>query len=85
MIAGCKCIIAAFEPLFMMGSMGLIAGEKIARVFRLAAKKKLPVITFSASSGARMQEGVVALVQMAKTAAAVQEYPLHWCLLSIVI
>jgi len=74
MIAGCKCVIAAFEPLFMMGSMGLVAGEKIARAFRFAAKKKLPVITLSASGGARMQEGVVSLVQMAKTSAAVYEH-----------
>jgi len=74
MIAGCKCVVAAFEPLFMMGSMGLVAGEKITRAFRFAAKKKLPVITFSASGGARMQEGVVSLIQMAKTSAAVHEH-----------
>ena len=74
MIAGCKCVIAAFEPLFMMGSMGLVAGEKVARVFRMATKKKLHVITFSASGGARMQEGVVSLAQMAKTSAAVHEH-----------
>ena len=73
-IAGYKCVIAAFEPLFMMGSMGLVAGEKIARAFRFATKKKLPVITFSASGGARMQEGVVSLVQMVKTSAAVHEH-----------
>jgi acetyl-CoA carboxylase carboxyl transferase beta subunit len=73
-IAGCKCVIAAFEPLFMMGSMGLVAGEKISRSFRLAAKRKLPVITFSASGGARMQEGMVSLIQMAKTAAAVYDH-----------
>ncbi len=74
MIDGCKCVIAAFEPLFMMGSMGLVAGEKIARAFRFASKKRLPVITFSSSGGARMQEGVVSLVQMAKTSAAVHEH-----------
>lgn len=74
MLSGYECIIAAFEPLFMMGSMGLVAGEKVARVFRFATKKKLPVITFSASGGARMQEGIVSLVQMAKTAAAVHEH-----------
>jgi len=74
MISGCKCVVAAFDPLFMMGSMGLVAGEKIARAFRFAAKKKLPVITFSSSGGARMQEGVVSLVQMAKTSAAVYEH-----------
>lgn len=74
MIAGCKCVVAAFEPLFMMGSMGIVAGEKIARAFHFAAKKRLPVITFSLSGGARMQEGVVSLVQMAKTSAAVYEH-----------
>ena len=74
MIANCKCVIAAFEPLFMMGSMGLVAGEKIARAFRLATKRKLPVVTFSTSGGARMQEGVVSLIQMAKTSAAVYEH-----------
>lgn len=74
MIANCKCVIVAFEPLFMMGSMGLVAGEKIARAFRFAVKKKLPVISFSASGGARMQEGVVSLIQMAKTSAVVHEH-----------
>ena len=74
MIAGCKCVVAAFEPLFMMGSMGLVAGEKIVRAFRYATKKKLPIITFSSSGGARMQEGVIALIQMAKTSAAVHEH-----------
>lgn len=74
MLSDCECVIAAFDPLFMMGSMGLVAGEKVARVFRFAAKKNLPVITFSASGGARIQEGIVSLVQMAKTAAAVHEH-----------
>lgn len=73
-ISDCKVVIAAIEPMFMMGSMGLVAGEKIARAFRLAAKKRLPIITFSASGGARMQEGVVSLMQMAKTSAAVYEH-----------
>lgn len=74
MIYGYKCVVVAFELLFMMGSMGLVAGEKIARAFHYAAKKRLPVITLSASGGARMQEGVVSLVQMAKTSAAVHEH-----------
>jgi len=73
-INGRKCVIAAFEPMFMMGSMGLIAGEKIARTFRFAAKKNLPVITFSASGGARMQEGAISLIQMAETSAAVYKH-----------
>jgi len=74
MIADCKCVVAAFEPMFMMGSMGLVAGEKITRSFCIASKKKLPIIIFSASGGARMQEGIVSLMQMAKTSAAVYEH-----------
>jgi len=74
MIAGCKCVVAAFEPAFMMGSMGAVAGEKIALAFTLASKKKLPIIVFTASGGARMQEGIISLMQMAKTSAAVYKH-----------
>jgi acetyl-CoA carboxylase carboxyl transferase subunit beta len=59
---------------FMMGSMGAVAGEKICTAFESAAARKLPVIAFAASGGARMQEGVAALAQMAKTAGAVKEH-----------
>ncbi len=55
---------------FMGGSMGSVVGEKIARAFEAAAVERLPVVIFSASGGARMQEGLVALMQMAKTSAA---------------
>ncbi len=65
------CVIVIFEPLFMMGSMGSVVGEKITRAFELATKKNLPVITIAASGGARMQEGVYSLMQMMKTSAAV--------------
>jgi acetyl-CoA carboxylase carboxyl transferase subunit beta len=68
------CIILIFEPLFMMGSMGSVVGEKITRAFELAAKKKLPVITIASSGGARMQEGVYSLMQMLKTSAAVYQH-----------
>ena len=51
----------------MMGSMGAAAGEKITRAFEYAAEKKLPVIGFALSGGARMQEGIISLMQMAKT------------------
>ncbi|SHI22602.1 acetyl-CoA carboxylase carboxyl transferase subunit beta [Sporobacter termitidis DSM 10068] len=68
------CIILIFEPLFMMGSMGSVVGEKITRAFELAIKKKLPVITITASGGARMQEGVYSLMQMSKTASAVYRH-----------
>jgi acetyl-CoA carboxylase carboxyl transferase subunit beta len=68
------CVILIFEPLFMMGSMGSVVGEKITRAFELAIKKKLPVITIASSGGARMQEGVYSLMQMLKTSAAVSSH-----------
>jgi acetyl-CoA carboxylase carboxyl transferase subunit beta len=68
------CVILIFEPLFMMGSMGSVAGEKITRAFELATKKNLPIITITASGGARMQEGVYSLMQMSKTASAVYRH-----------
>ncbi len=55
---------------FMGGSMGSVVGEKIARLIELALEKKAPVIIFSSSGGARMQEGIMSLMQMAKTSAA---------------
>lgn len=62
------------EPAFMMGSMGTVTGEKIARLFEYAADKKLPVVGFTASGGARMQEGMLSLMQMAKTSGAVKRF-----------
>jgi len=73
-IASIKCMFVIFEPNFIMGSMGLIAGEKIARALKYATRWKLPVISISASGGARMQEGVVSLIQMAKVSAAVYKH-----------
>lgn len=73
-VAGYKCMIIAIEPMFMMGTMGVVAGEKIARAFRLATRKRLPVISFSASGGARIQEGIVSLCQMVKTSTAVYRH-----------
>jgi acetyl-CoA carboxylase carboxyl transferase subunit beta len=55
---------------FMGGSMGSVAGEKVTRVFERALERRTPAIVFSASGGARMQEGVLSLMQMAKTSAA---------------
>ena len=55
---------------FMGGSMGSVVGEKITRVFERALERRVPAIVFSASGGARMQEGVLSLMQMAKTSAA---------------
>src|SRR5690606_33977445 len=57
-------------PSFRMGSMGTVVGEKITRATEKAIEKKLPLIIFSASGGARMQEGILSLMQMAKTSAA---------------
>lgn len=66
------CAIFVMDPQFMMGSMGSVVGEKITRLFEYAAERKLPVIGFTASGGARMQEGILSLMQMAKTSGAVQ-------------
>lgn len=73
-IFGIPTMIAVIDSQFMMGSMGAVVGEKIALLFEEADKEKYPVITFSASGGARMQEGVVSLMQMAKTSAAVARF-----------
>lgn len=64
------CVVAIMDSRFMMASMGSVVGEKIARAFESATKKELPVVIFAASGGARMQEGIVSLMQMAKTSAA---------------
>lgn len=69
-----KCVLVAFEPLFIMGTMGIVAGEKIARAFSFAAKKKLPIISIIASGGARIQEGVFSLMQMVKTTNSIVEH-----------
>ncbi len=69
-IGGMACMMAAMDSRFLMGSMGSVVGEKITRLFERATKERLPVIVFSCSGGARMQEGIVSLMQMAKTAAA---------------
>jgi len=63
--------LAIMDFEFMGGSMGVVVGEKIARLFDLAARKGLPAVVFVASGGARMQEGALSLMQMAKTSAAI--------------
>lgn len=65
------CAVFVMEPQFMMGSMGSVVGEKIARLFEYAAEQELSVVGFTASGGARMQEGILSLMQMAKTSGAV--------------
>jgi acetyl-CoA carboxylase carboxyl transferase subunit beta len=69
-IEGFPALVGIMDSRFMMGSMGSAAGEKIARLFERGAEEKLPVVMFAASGGARMQEGIVSLMQMAKTAGA---------------
>jgi len=70
-IAGAETGIGVMDSNFLMASMGSVVGEKLARLFEEAAEKKLPVVVFTASGGARMHEGVISLMQMAKVAAAV--------------
>ena len=62
--------IGSFDFRFMGGSMGSVVGEKVTRIFLRAAKKRQPAIVFSSSGGARMQEGIISLMQMGKTCAA---------------
>lgn len=72
-IGGFPTVIGVMDSRFRMGSMGSVVGEKIARAARQAATKGYPFILFSASGGARMQEGVLSLMQMAKTSAALEQ------------
>lgn len=69
-IRGRRVILAVMNPKFIMASMGAVVGEKITRAVEAAIEESLPVVVVTASGGARMQEGMVSLVQMAKTSAA---------------
>lgn len=73
-VNGQPIVVAALDSQFMMGSMGAAVGEKITRAIELAQKKKYPLVIFSASGGARMQEGILSLIQMAKTSAALKRF-----------
>ncbi len=73
-IDGNPCCLFVMEPGFMMGSMGSVVGEKITRLFEHALERRLPVIGCTVSGGARMQEGLLSLMQMAKTSAAVKRH-----------
>ena len=73
-IEGNPAVIAVCDGRFLMASMGQVVGEKIARAVERATKEQLPVIIFACSGGARMQEGIVSLMQMAKTAAALKQH-----------
>lgn len=69
-----KFALGIMDPFFIMGSMGTITGEKLTRLFEKATQKQLPVVLFTASGGARMQEGIFSLMQMAKVSAAVKQH-----------
>jgi len=67
-------VLVAMDTRFIMASMGSVVGEKITRAFEYAAENELPIIIFCASGGARMQEGILSLMQMAKTSAAAKKH-----------
>lgn len=73
-IKGVEVFLGVMDSRFIMGSMGIAVGEKIARLFDCARKDNKPVILITASGGARMQEGVFSLFQMAKTSVAISQY-----------
>lgn len=69
-----KVAIGVMDSRFLMGSMGSVVGEKVTLLVEKATEEKLPVILFTASGGARMQEGIISLMQMAKTSAALKRH-----------
>lgn len=71
---GIPVTLAVMDPRYMMGSMGSVVGERLTRAFEHATKAHQPILVFTASGGARMQEGVVSLMQMAKTSGAVARH-----------
>ncbi len=73
-INGEQAVLGVIDARFMMGSMGHVVGEKITHALERATTEKLPVILFCCSGGARMQEGIISLMQMAKTSAAVKRH-----------
>ena len=73
-IDGQRVVLGVCDARFLMGSMGHVVGEKITQSFERATQERLPVILFCCSGGARMQEGIVSLMQMAKTSAAIKRH-----------
>lgn len=73
-IEGIPLLVGVMNPNFLMGSLGSVAGEKIARLFELGIQERKPVFLVIRSGGARMQEGVLSLMQMAKTSAAIRRF-----------
>ena len=74
MVNGLETVLGVCDARFLMGSMGYVVGEKITRAFERATEEKLPVVLFTSSGGARMQEGIISLMQMAKTSAAIRKH-----------
>ena len=73
-VNGIRTVIGVCDARFLMGSMGYVVGEKITRAFERAVEERLPVVLFCSSGGARMQEGIISLMQMAKTSAAIKKH-----------
>ena len=73
-IGGTDAVLCVMDPDFMMGSMGTVTGEKITSAFEYATEKRLPIVVCTVSGGARMQEGIMSLMQMAKTSGAVKRH-----------
>lgn len=73
-IDGMKVAIGVMDPSFMMGSMGSVVGEKLTLIIEEATARKLPLVIITASGGARMQEGIFSLMQMAKTSMALKRH-----------
>ncbi|NLP45634.1 MAG: acetyl-CoA carboxylase carboxyltransferase subunit beta [Epulopiscium sp.] len=83
-IEGYKTVFGVMDSRFLMGSMGTVVGEKLTQAIEEGTKQKLPIILFTASGGARMQEGIFSLMQMAKTSAALAKHQEEG-LLSIIV
>ncbi len=73
-IRGIPVVLGVMDSRYMMASMGSVVGEKLTRAFEYATENKMPIILFTASGGARMQEGIISLMQMAKTSGAVSRH-----------
>ena len=73
-IEGFKTVVVVMASEFLMGSMGIAVGEMVTEAFEAAEKMDLPIVIFTASGGARMQEGILSLMQMAKTSAAAKRF-----------
>lgn len=73
-VKGRAVILAVMDPFFIMGSMGAVVGEKVTAAIERATEERLPIVIFTCSGGARMQEGLISLMQMAKTSAALARH-----------